>query len=218
MSRHPKGKVRYRIPSVLEDPSTAAIARVYATALLDACENLNVQPEEMLEELGSFVDDVLEAFPEFRQVFFSPGLGRSQKLKLIDEVVAGRGSELFTNFLRTLARHDRLELLPIVRTEMQLLHEKRQGKKRVLVTGARPLSNETLEQIKQRLKEVFGFEPIVESNSDPSLLGGVVIRFNSTVFDASLRSRLRQLLVRLSERSLHEIQSRRDRFCHSEGN
>ncbi len=216
MVEEPQRKIRTRIPTVLEDPSAAAVARVYATALLDAAECLGA--EDVLEELGSFVEDVLDRFPEYRTLLLSPGIGRSKKLRLIDSVVEGRASELLTSFLRTLARHDRLDLLPLILQESRSLYERRQGKKRVLVTSAREIEPETLEQIRRRLTEVFGFEPILEAQVDPSLLGGLVIRFDSTVYDASLRTRLSQLLAELRERSFHEVQSRRDRFCYSEGN
>jgi F-type H+-transporting ATPase subunit delta len=61
----------------------------------------------------------------------------------------------------------------------------------------------------------MGFEPILETRLDTSLLGGVIIRIGDTVYDSSLRTRMKQLHERLRERSLHEIQVGRDRFSHS---
>ena len=51
---------------------------------------------------------------------------------------------------------------------------------------------------------------------DPDILGGLRIRVGDTVYDGSLRARLTQLRHRVRERSLHEIQSGRNRFSHSE--
>jgi F0F1-type ATP synthase delta subunit len=47
---------------------------------------------------------------------------------------------------------------------------------------------------------------------DPALLGGLVIRVGDTVFDGSVRTRLRRIREQLLQRSTHEIQSRRDQF------
>jgi F-type H+-transporting ATPase subunit delta len=201
-----------RPPSVLEDPGAQAIARIYAKAFLDAAVKANVA--DALEEFQSFLDDVLAKFPEFNAALTSGILGRDEKLALIDRVVAPRGSALFTNFLRVLARHERLDLVPVILNETRTIHEKRSGRQRVQVTSARPLADAARQRIIDRLRQVFQFEPILEEQVDAALLGGVVIRVGDTVYDSSLRTRMKQLRGRLRERSLYEIQSGRDRFSH----
>ena len=52
---------------------------------------------------------------------------------------------------------------------------------------------------------------------DESLIGGLVIQVGDTVYDSSLRTRIKTLAGRLTERTLNEIQSGRDRFSHPEG-
>ena len=206
---------RTRVASVMEDPSALAIARVYAVAMLDAAKSVGV--EDLLEELASLIDDVLDAHPDFRDILFSVAISREQKLGAIDRVVGPFGSEMFTSFLKTLARHERLELLPLILSEGRRLFETRSGRKTVEVTSARPLEDSTIETIRQRLDDVFPFEPNLNTVTDPSLLGGLIIRVDNTVYDGSLRTRMRQLRSRLRERSLHEIQSGRDRFSHPTG-
>ena len=208
-------QLQTRVKSVLEDPSAHAIARVYANAFLDAAASVNV--DESLEELASFLDDVLAAHPRFESLLLSGMVNRDQRVAIIDRVVAPHGSEFLTSFLRVLARHDRLELLPLILRESQSLHEARCGRKRVEVASAVPLSDEKLAAIAKQLSQAFSFEPIIETKTDPALLGGLVIRVDDTVYDSSLRNRMKQLRTRLRERSLHEIQSGRDRFSHPEG-
>jgi F-type H+-transporting ATPase subunit delta len=203
-----------RIKSVMEDPSVGAIALVYANAFLNALPQEKVV--ETLQEFQSFLDDVLAKNREFAQLLTSAHVGRDDKLRLIDRVLTGRGSELFVNFLRVLAKHERLNLLPSILRQAQLQFELRSGKKRVQVSSAVALSAEALQQIQARLASAFPFQPIVETTIDPSLLGGLRIRVEDTVYDGSLRARLKQLRHRVRERSLHEIQSGRDRFSHPE--
>lgn len=206
--------IKTRIESVMEDPSAGAVARVYADAFLNSLPAAQI--EGALEEFQSFLDEVLGKNPEFQRLLTSGTVGRDQKLALIDRVVAGRGSELFTNFLRVLARHDRLNILPIILAQCGIEYERRSGRKRVQVTTAQPLSDATLGKIRDRLAAEMKFEPIVEPAVDPRLLGGLRLRIGDTVYDGSLRARLMQLRHRVRERSLHEIQSGRDRFSHSE--
>jgi len=207
--------IKTRVSHVLEDPSAQAIARVYADAFLAAAESIGV--EAALEELASFLDDVLAAHPQFETILVSGLLSRDDKLGLIDRVVAPFGSEFFTNFLRVLARHDRLDLLPLILAESRLKHEQQLGQRRVQVRSATELSEQALTSIQGRLSAALPFEPILETQTDPELLGGVVIQIGDTVYDGSLRSRMNQLRKRLRERSLHEIQIGRDRFSHPDG-
>ena len=207
--------IQTRIRSVMEDPSAQAVARVYAEAFLEAAKSVGV--EEALEEFASFIEDVVEPNPQFEQMLLSDFLGRDEKVDLIDRAVAPYGSELFVNFLRVLVRHDRMNLLPLILEESRKRHERETGRRRVQVTSATPLSEAAVSRIGQRLHERFAFEPIIDSQTDPSLLGGLVIQVGDTVYDGSLRTRLRQLQDRIRQRSLHEIQSGRDRFSSPEG-
>jgi F-type H+-transporting ATPase subunit delta len=207
-------QIKTRIESVMEDPHQGAIARVYADAFLNAIPPADV--DEALGEFRSFVEEVLNRQPDFARLIQSDTVSRDQKLELINRVVAGRASDLFTNFLRVLARHDRLSLLTLILAQTAIEQEKRSGKKRVQVISAQPLSEATVEKIRERLAGVLSTQPVVESAVDPNMLGGLRIRVGDTVYDGSLRARLKQLVHHVRERSLHEIQSGRNRFSHSE--
>jgi len=197
-----------RVRSVLDDPSTQAISRVYAMAFLNAAEQ---DAAGAIEEFDSFVD-VLDAHEDFRSVFLSGIMSRDEQLGVIDRVVAPRGTEKFANFLRVLAEHDRLTLLPGILALAKLEFEKRNGQQRIEVISARELDDATLERVRKQISDMFDFEPIIEPSTDPALIGGLVIRVGTKVYDGSLRSRVNQLAKRLQQGSLHEIQSGRDRF------
>ena len=205
-----------RTPSVMDDPGTRRVAKLYAEAFVAASQASGT--DSSIEEFQSFLDDVLGHQPEFAAVLCSGYGNRDDKLKLIDRVVAPFASDLFANFLRVLARKDRLNLLPQILQEAGLRNEVLKGKQRVQVTTAVDLSAEQLEKIRQSLNEKLPFEPIIEAQTDPTLIGGMVIRVQDTIYDSSVRSRMKQLRERLRQRSLHEIQSGRDRFSYPEGN
>jgi F-type H+-transporting ATPase subunit delta len=209
-----KSQIKTRIESVMEDPHLGAVARIYADAFLNSVPA--PQLGEALDEFRSFVDDILAKQPDLSRLMLSGTVSRDQKLKLIDRIVAGRASELFTNFLRVLARHDRLDLLRLILAQCDIEAEKRSGRKRVQIVSAQPLSEGDLNKIRERLKSELGSQPVLEAAVDPEILGGLRIRVGDTVYDGSLRARLEQLRHRVRERSLHEIQSGRDRFSHPE--
>jgi F-type H+-transporting ATPase subunit delta len=201
---------------VLEDPSSKAVARVYAVAYLDAAASAG--EKSPVEEFTSFQNDVLGRQPAFAELLSSQAIGPDQKLGIVERAIAPKASPFFGNFLKVLARHNRLDLVPYILEEVTLEFERRANQKRVLVKSAKPLTDAQLNEIKDRLRSQLGFEPIVQSSVDASLLGGVVIQIGDTVYDSSLRTRVRSLRDRLRERYLNEIQSGRNRFSSPEGN
>lgn len=203
--------------SVTEDPGVQSVARVYAQGLLDAAVK-HEQVDGVLEELGSLIADVLTPHPDFERLLCTQVTSQEDKLRLIDKVLAGQGSPLLINVLKVMARHDRLNLLRQVHSAVVQMNEQRQGKVRVRVTSAAPLSTGALESLRQQLSQSLQADPIVESVVDPQLVGGLVIRVGDTVYDGSVRNRLRQLRGKLRERCLNEVQRGRDRFSHSAGN
>jgi F-type H+-transporting ATPase subunit delta len=205
------------VPSVLEDPSAQSVAKVYAVALLDAAAKEG-GVEAVLDEFGSFVTDVLTPQPQFERLLSSPMTLADDKVQIIDRVLGGRGSPLFVNFLKVLASHGRLGLVRGVWQAAQLEQERRTGRVRVRVSSARPLSEAVIHTLTERLTQALAVSPIVETVVDPQLVGGLVIRVGDTVYDGSVRNRLKQLRGKLRQRCLNEVQRGRDRFSHSAGN
>lgn len=210
MTENPQ--LQTRVSSVLEDPSAQAVARVYADGFLQAAGD---RSGELLEEFTSLQDDVLSRNSDFAGLLMSGLLGRDEKLRLIERTIAPHASEFFTNFLRVLARHDRLDLLPSILQEVHVKHESAGGRRRVTVTSAMPLSDDVQRHVYERLNAALPFDPIIIPRVDPKVIGGLIIQVGDTVYDTSLRTRLNQLRSRLRQRSLYEIQSGRNRFRHS---
>jgi len=209
-------KVKAHIPSVMEDPSATSIAKVYAKAFLGSIKESD--KDSVIEEFTEFLNLAITQNPVFGKMLTSKSLNKDERLSLIDRVLAPYASELLTNFLRVLSRHDRLDLLQQIFTQINTQRDTEAGRKAVLVRSAFELSENTLTSIEQRLKETLGFSPVIKTSIDQSVIGGLVIQVDDTVYDGSLRTRLKQLRGRLSNRSIHEIQSGRDRFSHPEGN
>ena len=100
----------------------------------------------------------------------------------------------------------------------QSLYNESQGKIPVEVRTAEPLDDKLSQRIAEAVRGLTGREPQLLPEVDPSLIAGVVLRIGDTVYDASVSSRLEKVRVQMINRSVHEIQSRRDRFRHSGGN
>ena len=200
---------------VLEDPGAKAVASLYARSYLETADASGL--DGALDELASFVDDVLVQYPEFREILVSDSVGRDEKLALIDRALAPNCSEFFANFLKVLLRHGRIGMIEQIRQVVEKLKEEQAGQQRVRVRSAKALSDGSRQQIVDQLKSKLGFDPILVESVDESLIGGLILQVGDTVYDSSLRTRVKTLASRLTERTFNEIQSGRDRFSHPEG-
>lgn len=209
-------QVKTHIPSVMEDPGATSIAKVYAKAFLGAIKES--EKDSAIDEFTEFLNVAISQNPLFGAMLTSRSLNKEESLSLIDRVVAPHTSDVLANFLRVLVEHERLDLLEQIFSQITRLRDTETGKKAVVVRSAFQLSDDTLTSIKQRLSDTLGFSPVIETSIDQSVIGGLVIQVDDTVYDGSLRTRLKQLRGRLSNRSIHEIQSGRDRFSHPKGN
>lgn len=206
---------KHRSDSALEDPGALAVATMYARSYMTAAVQNRVDAPD--EELNSFVDDVLAQFPEFEELLLSDSVGRDDKLAIVERTIAPKSTEFFCNFLRVLIRHGRIAMLPMIQSVLGRLQEEAAGKRRVRVRSAKPLSESSRTQIREQLLSKLGFEALLHETVDASLIGGMILQVGDTVYDSSLRSRLKELKGRLVEKALNEIQSGRDRFSHPEG-
>ena len=61
------------------------------------------------------------------------------------------------------------------------------------VTTAVPLSPAQSETLSGALRTAFGKDPLIETQVDPAILGGLRVRVGSRLYDASLKSKLDSL-------------------------
>jgi F-type H+-transporting ATPase subunit delta len=194
------------------DVGTERIARVYAESLYRAAEPLG-QVDEVYEELSSLLSDVFRKAPEWELFLASGAVGRDRKAAVIRSVFEGRASEIFVNFLLVLNDHERLDLLRATASAYREIRDQKAGRIQVLVRSATPLPDDQRDRLLQELRATFHKEPVLESQVDSELLGGMVVRVDDWLYDQSVRRKLVDIRNQIIARSSHEIQSGRDRFC-----
>lgn len=199
-------------PEVSEEQ--LAIARNYAEGLLNAADNAG-QADEILREIEEIEADVFRPNPNFVHLLGSTQLSESDRARILNDIFNGRASDLMLRFLQVLNRHGRLVLLPAVAQEVRRLSNIRHNRVPVLVKSAAPLDDAQRAALGNRIGRMIGATPLLEVTTDPSLIGGIIIKVGDYVYDASVKNRLEQLRQRLIEGKTHEIQSRRDQFSYS---
>lgn len=199
------------------DATRERLAEIYATALLGACESSNVAFDVVSEEYDSFVRQVCDPYPKFEEILASPNVAVDEKQRMVEELCVGV-TPIFKNFLKTLARRGRMDMVREIRIACRRLDDRRKGRVPVKVTTAAPLDETTKNSLVAKLRKLVGGEPEIFVEVDPGMIGGIIVRAGDVVYDASIASQLNKVRQNMIDRSAHEIQSRRDCFRNPEGN
>jgi F-type H+-transporting ATPase subunit delta len=189
---------------LLADVDDQRAGRIYAEALLNAAEK-NGQGQQVFDELSGLVTEILPGNPNIEEFLRSGSISRDRKPPVIESAFRGRVTDLFVNFLLVLNKHDRLGLLRAVLVAYQDLLNERSRRARVLVRSATPLHDDQRETLLHLLRDAMQREPVIETEVDPELLGGVVVRVDDFVFDGSVRAKLLRMRKQLMERGSHVI-------------
>lgn len=153
----------------------------------------------VLEELEQVRNHLLD-FPVLQKLFLNPALPQEIKERILEQIASKLNlQELTRNFLRTLIRRDRLNLLEqiIVSAEQQFLEQ--QGILVVEVTSARRLDPDHEKKLVEKLESFTGRKIQVENRLDPALIGGAVTRIGTTLYDGSVQAQLEQMKIRIEE-------------------
>ena len=170
----------------------------YAHALFEAARERE-ELEKTLENLKEFVNALHET-EELREFFYGTHIPESQKRRAIDALTEDMSTST-KNFLKVLIDNGRVEILEDVVPRYEGLVEEYQGKVEVEVTTAMELSDEMLDRLKSRLGEILdGREVVLETNVNPDLLGGAIIRVGERQVDSSVRGHLQALREEMLER------------------
>jgi F-type H+-transporting ATPase subunit delta len=179
---------------------TERAATVYAEALLNVAAEEN-QSEPVLRDLQTLVTEVLQKQPEVAEFFSSAIVGRDRKATVLQQAFGpDKIHPVLSRFLEVLNDHDRLGLLPAILVMAQRVHLRRTNKILVDVVSAVPLTEAEQERVKAVIHGITNADPIPMFRLDPALVGGLVIRAGSWLFDGSVRGRLQAMRESLFER------------------
>jgi F-type H+-transporting ATPase subunit delta len=176
----------------------AAIAGPYARAFADVVFEAHLNAQEVQKQLDDFVGAWSES-ADLREVFLDPSFPADQKVAILDKL-NGRlvMSRQVRNFIAVLIQHDRLNMLGDILAEYRREVNRRLGISEVQVTSARPLEADERRGIEQKVAAMTGTQVQATFYEDKSLLGGVVVRVGSTVYDGSIKGRLDRLKEQLA--------------------
>lgn len=168
-------------------------AKRYATALLEVSLEKGSE-EELLGIMRGTMAKLEE--PDLKAFLAHPSIPLEEKERIINEISGG--NKLLSNLICLLIKRNRLEMFPAIVEEYEEMLMESKGIEKAEAIIPKPLSDEDLEMIRDRLERKFGKRFSIKVRIDPSLIGGIAIRIRDLMIDGSLRSRLESLRALIS--------------------
>jgi F-type H+-transporting ATPase subunit delta len=177
--------------------SMAVLGR-YARSLADVAFELNE-----VEGVGSDMSlyrEIFSAVPDLLEALDSPAVPRDTKEKILSELLSRYPvRKISENFLYVLLAHNRIRHFDKIFESYIKAVDGRMGIVTAEVTAVAPLSEAQRAGLTQSLSKATGKIVKLEVQTDPDLLGGLVVQVGSTVYDGSIRKQLAEMRRHLAE-------------------
>ncbi len=172
------------------------VARRYATALADVVTKSG-EAQEVQKELAAW-SEMMQSNEQLLEVFRNPTIPYEQKRKVLNTLIARtRVRPTTANFLQVLLQNQRLAELGEVNKRFAQILDERSGVVSAQVTTARPVPQSSQEALRVKLTAMTGKSVRLSFTTDEELIGGIVTRIGSTIYDGSVRNQLQQVKERL---------------------
>ena len=163
-------------------------AREYAEALFLVCKEEGLI-KEALYDLHSVCTAIKEN-PDYLKLLATPALSKDERVGLIDGA-CGTVCEAVKNLFKILAENRCAHLSGKIYTEYRALVDEEYGILRAEAVTAVALTDSQKEKIRSKLALITSASEVVLTNTlDPSILGGIKLRYRGTQIDSSIKERL----------------------------
>lgn len=168
----------------------------YATALFMASSG---RLDKVYNDLVS-IRSMMEESKEFKLAVETPGIAPESKVAAFEAICQKAGTDAaVVNFLKVLVENKRAHLLRRMVDLFENFYRAEKGLLLCKVTSAEPLSDAQQGQVKAAMTQRAekGSTLIMEYNTNPALLGGLVVKMGEVVLDNSVSTRLERLQTQL---------------------
>jgi F-type H+-transporting ATPase subunit delta len=172
------------------------LSRRYSKALFQLAQETGEE-----DQIGREIEEFYAAYSstELEKVLTNPAFAVDARKQILGQVLQSQQlTALTAHFLALLLERDRLGHLPgIVSCYRRLLNEAK-GRVEAKVVSAGALDAQMVESVRQRLRGISGKDVVLQEETDPNLLGGLLIELEGKVYDGSIRTQLEKMKQRIA--------------------
>ncbi len=178
-------------------PNPVGAPARYAQALLGLADDRRKDEPGAVDRIAADLEALFDLWRDdagFRGFIADPRLDGAKQRAGVFAILerAGIGTEV-RNLLGVMITNRRLSALPAVAQAFGALLAERRGQQTATVTTAHALTDTQRAQIVARLTEA-GYSGVrLSEHIDASILGGLIVRIGSRLYDNSIKSKLQRL-------------------------
>jgi F-type H+-transporting ATPase subunit delta len=177
-----------------DEPIIASVAGRYASALFELAGEQGHRPE--VEQNLLEVQELLDMSEDLRRLVRSPVFSAEEQGRALDVILNRAGMDgLAANFLKLVAKNRRLFAVSDMIRAYRALSARARGEVEAEVISAIALNEAQVSVLKQTLKVSERKNVQITTRVDSSLLGGLIVKIGSRMFDSSLRTKLESLKI-----------------------
>lgn len=167
------------------------LERVYASALFELCiENNSLA--EIFDEMIQ-VRDIFSENEDYLKLLSSPLISEKDKHDVLEKAFGGRLNDTFFNFLCVLTEKGRVGFYSEIFSEFKEMYNKQMNILEVTVVTSQPMSERIKGKLIDKLSSTSGKKIVLDERVDKSLLGGIILRYENTEIDSSVKGKLDKL-------------------------
>ena len=170
----------------------------YARAFGQVVSATHLDAGAAQQQLADFAAMLAESRP-LREILMDPSIPQEQKVRILD-AIAGRIGMFpqVRNFVAVIMGHQRLNELNAILDDFAAIADVQSGVLEAVVTSAHPLHDQDRAELEAQVAKRAGGPVRTTYLEDAALLGGVVVKIGSTVYDGSIKAQLVGLRQRLA--------------------
>ncbi len=174
-----------------------ALAARYARALFEVAV-VESDPRAIECELADFVA-LFEQSRPLRRALWNPAVPVARKLAVVSEITRrGRYAAPLENLLKLMAERDDLALLQHLLEAYRRRLMDHLGIVQAEVTTATALGADRLRHVERALALATGKQVTISTRVNPAIIGGIVAKVDSTVYDGSVVRQLERIKEKMT--------------------
>ncbi len=191
------------------DSEQQHVGQVYARALLSAATEAK-SLDRVVDELESFVAEVLDKSPGLEFALANPKMSIDEKSSMLDRAFAKKMDPTLLKFLKVTCRRHRMNCIRAIQQSASEQRDVIAGRVQVSVTLSQPLDAAGLANLTTKLKSFLNRDVRLMTSVDPSILGGLIVRVGDTVYDGSVDGQLNVLRKSAGAKAESTVRQRSD--------
>ncbi len=167
------------------------IAKEYGAALF-----MLAKEDGNADAVARSLETVAAAFkanPDYELLLALPNIAREERVALLDGAFASSVEDSVLSFLKLMCEEGYIRAFPTAKAEFDALLDEDRRILHATVTSVVPLTDSEQQELRAKLQTMSGHRVEMHYQLDPTLLGGVVVELDGTVYDNSLKRQMTRI-------------------------